>query len=599
MSPRLVILALSCALLAACASGGGQPPVADSAQPPIEPAPTEAEPPEPEEVPERAFPDDSLHALLVAEFALRRRDYQLALDTYVEQAPLLRDKAVSAHTTHLAQFMQREAEALEAVTLWVELEPDNVEANNTLATLLVRQGKTVEALPHMAFAQRQGAEVKFPVLLTGFGKLDPARQSQLVEGINELSLEFPDNTQLLLTQALINAEFQQFDAALAKLDRLLALQPTQEQALILEARILMTRGDKEPFNRLEQVLEDNPGDKALRLQYARLLTTSDMPAARQQFEILSAQSPRDGDLLLSLALINREIGDNLEAKAYLRQMLDLQQRVDEAHYYLGRVAEDDQDTMGALFNYKQVGEGRQFLAANSRIGTILINDGELDESHQWFDQVRQKHPQRSEQLYGLEVELLTRLGHPDVAMGILNAALQQFPDSSALRYARSMLGEQMDNLSLMESDLRAILQQDPDNATALNALGYTLADRTQRLDEAEQLITRALALQPDEPAILDSMGWVLFRQGKYEEALVYLKRAYAVFPDPEVAAHLGEAMWMAGDRDGATAVLRGAMLKTPDSEILLDTIERLGMDPATFAPFSAPRPDMSPAGNDA
>jgi tetratricopeptide (TPR) repeat protein len=196
------------------------------------------------------------------------------------------------------------------------------------------------------------------------------------------------------------------------------------------------------------------------------------------------------------------------------------------------------------------------------------------------------------------VELLTRLGHPEVAMDILNDALRQFPDSSALRYARSMLGEQMDNLSLMESDLRAILEQDPDNATALNALGYTLADRTQRLDEAEELITRALALQPNEPAILDSMGWVLFRQGKYEESLGYLKRAYAVFPDPEVAAHLGEAMWMAGDREGATAVLRGAMLKTPDSEILLDTLNRLGMDPATFAPFNAPRPEMTPVGSD-
>ena len=140
-----------------------------------------------------------------------------------------------------------------------------------------------------------------------------------------------------------------------------------------------------------------------------------------------------------------------------------------------------------------------------------------------------------------------------------------------------MLGEQQDDLELMESDLRNIIERDPDNATALNALGYTLANRTDRYDEAYDLIARALELQPDEPAILDSMGWILYRKGNYTEALDYLTRAYAVFPDPEVAAHLGEVMWVSGDTEGATRIWQGALMKDPDHKVLVSTLERLGV----------------------
>ena len=328
---------------------------------------------------------------------------------------------------------------------------------------------------------------------------------------------------------------------------------------------------------MQQALQDNPEDKRLRLQYARLLTTSDLAAAREQFEILSAQSPRDGDLLLSLALINREIGDDLAAKAYLGQMLALEQRVDEAHYYLGRIAENEGDAQSALSHYRQVEEGREYLQANSRIGHILIAAGQLEKNHAWFNQQRAEKPLGREQLYGLEADLLIQAGATTEAMQVLNQALAEIPETTSLLYARSMLAEQQDDLVQMEADLRAIIANEPDNSTALNALGYSLANRTERYDEALALISQALALEPDEPAILDSMGWVLYRKGRYEEALDYLTRAYAEFPDPEVAAHLGEVLWVNGDTDAATQVWQGALLKDPNHKILLSTLERLGI----------------------
>lgn len=569
---RLLTIAFASALLSACAGQAPAPTPVSTVEPATAtPAPTAAA------VPERSFPADSIYPLLVAEFALRRRAYDVALDNYLEQSERLRDAGVSAHTTHLTQFMQREAEALQAVQLWVELEPDNVEANNTLSNLLVRQGKSLEALPHMALVQRNGVEANFPSLLAGLDQLDDQQRAQLVQGINELAVEFPDNQQILLTQALIHAEFKQYQEALDKLEKLFAIEPYNNKAVVLEAKVLLASGSKKPYQRIERALEQEPENKTLRLQYARMLTVHDMAAARTQFEILSAQSPRDGDLLLSLALINREVGDDIAAKAYLRQLLALEQRINEAHYYLGRIAEDDGELQTALTEYRQVEEGREYISANSHIGQILVKAGQAEQAHAWFQQQRNANPARREQLYALEADILTKAGQNEAAMAVLNEALVSYPDSATLRYARSMLGEQADNLELMESDLRAIIARDPNNATALNALGYTLANRTERYDEAYELISKAHALQPEEPAILDSMGWVLYRKGQYAEAVDYLTRAYAAFPDPEVAAHLGEVLWVSGDTGAATAIWRTALAKDPDHEILLATLKRFGM----------------------
>lgn len=568
---RLLLIGIAYGLLLACASPS---PVAN-------PAATAAAAASPEtsavevKIPERPFPEDSIYPLLLAEFALRRREYDVALEQYLAQAPQLRDAGVSAHTTHLAQFMSREQAALEAVQLWIELEPDNIEANNTLAILLIRQGRAAEALPRMALLAGKGEQVNFPALLSGFKDLNPQQRDALVQGINKLAIEYPENVQLLLTQSMVLAELEQFDRSLNTLEQLFKLEPNQPQAALLEARILLAQSSPQPFSRLERVLAENPQDTQMRLQYARLLTATDMKAAQTQFEILSAQSPRDGELLLSLALINRETGDNEAAKSYLRQLLALEQHVDEAHYYLGRIAEDDGDTTAALYEYKQVEDGREMLVATSRGSVILIDEGRLDENRAWFDDLRSQQPERAEQLYSIEVDLLTRAGELDSASEVLAEALAKLPDSSGLRYARAMLAEQQGDLAQMERDLRAIIALEPDNSTALNALGYTLTNRTQRHEEGYALISKALALQPDEPAILDSMGWALYRMNRLEEALDYLTRAYAAFPDPEVAAHLGEVLWVSGDTENAMLVWQGALLKDPANAVLQETLQRL------------------------
>ena len=268
-------------------------------------------------------------------------------------------------------------------------------------------------------------------------------------------------------------------------------------------------------------------------------------------------------------------------------MLELGKRTSEANYYLGVIAEDSREYNVAVSHFQRVSDGRHYMAANQRLGQILVDAGQFEEGGAWFDAQRQAVPGRAEQLFGLEAELLGSSGYQQGSRKVLDRGIAAFPDSTSLRYARAMLGEQQGDLGLMERDLRAILARDPENATALNALGYTLANRTDRYDEAYQLISRAHELDPNEPAILDSMGWVLYRLGRYEESLQYLQRAYALFPDPEVAAHLGEVLWAMGETDRATSVWQGALLQSPGHEIVMDTLDRLGVEDIELVPVSS------------
>lgn len=581
-APRALVLLLSLALIGGCASSGqitATDSGADDAAVATSAANTTvpAEPPE-APVPERPIPDASVYPLLLAEFALRRRDFDTALDTYLEQADVLRDPVVSAHATHLAQYMQREREAFRAVRLWVELEPDNVEANGTLATLLARQGRNREALPHLAVVARAGEEARFPVLLNRFKALPPQEQARLDADVQALlDDDLGTDVSLLLTHALMAEEAGKPELVKQRLVPVFAQEPFQQQALILEAKLLLAEGADNPLAHMEQALKKDPSRTELRLQYARLLASRDMNAARKQFEILSAEAPGNTDLLFSLALINHELEDAVAAKAYLRQVIQLGDRSDEAYFFLGQIARSENQPDDAIELFQQVGDGQDLIKATINIAQIQLAAGREQELGDYLARLRESYPPRREQLFALEANLYSETGRNDRGLDILNRAIDEFPESDNLRYARSVLHERDDNIAAAEIDLRAIIARDPQNATALNALGYTLANRTDRFDEARELIEKALSIEPNEPAILDSMGWVLYRQGELDDAVKYLTRAYASFPDAEVAAHLGEVMWVSGDTSGAMTVFRGALRGDPQHSVLNETLNRLGI----------------------
>lgn len=573
-------LAAGLVLLGGCASTDPMADAATSAAGEQMAAASEAvvsEPPPPP-APERPIPEASVYPLLLAEFALRRRDFDTALSTYLEQADELQDPGVSAHATHLAQYLQREREAFRAVRLWVALEPGNVEANGTLATLLARQGRNREALPYLATVARAGEKAKFPVLLNRYKALQPADQLGLDSDAQALlDDDLGDDVSLRLTHALMAEERGDAATTRARLEPVFALEPYQRQALILEAKLNLAQGMDAPFVHMEEALDIDPTRTELRLQYARLLASQDMAAARQQFEILSAEAPHNADLLFSLALISHELEDNDAAKGYLQQVLALNQRTDEAYLFLGQIARGEGDLDEAIQLFQQVGDGADLMKATISIAQIQVAEDRDQELADYMDRLRQSYPLRKEQLYALEANIYNETDRDKRGLALLNRAIDEFPTSDNLRYARSVAHEQAGNLAAAETDLRDIIERDPDNATALNALGYTLANRTDRYDEAKALIEKALALSPNEPSILDSMGWVLYRQGDLENAKQYLTRAYAAFPDPEVAAHLGEVLWAIGNTTGAMTVWRNALQEDPQHAVLNETLTRLGI----------------------
>ena len=264
------------------------------------------------------------------------------------------------------------------------------------------------------------------------------------------------------------------------------------------------------------------------------------------------------------------------AVKYLDRMVRWNRRSDEAHYYLGDIAERRNDYAKAIREYKQVSAGYTFLSSQARIVNLLADQGRIDDARLHLERVRAENPQPQvyQQVMMLEAQLLVERGHTEDAMALMNEALAASPENVRLLYYRAMTGERMGRMDILEEDLRQIIEIDPDNADALNALGYTLTDKTDRHEEAKALIERALALRPDEPAFIDSMGWVLYRLGNLDEAETYLRRALDLFKNDEVAAHLGEVLWMLGRELEAREVWQEALELAPDSDILKGVIDR-------------------------
>ena len=543
-------------------------------QAPIQP--TVEEEPEAVEIPVRPFPGDSFHDLLVAEFAVRRQDYQSALKNYLEQARKTRDKNVSARATRLAKFLKAEQATLDSARLWVELEPGNLEAHFTVATQFSKLQKPLLALPHMEIVLKGNGKVNYVMVAAASAKISKAEQQQVSSSIDKLLLEHPANDQLLTAKAMLLQQASDFEQALPIIQSALQANKDNYHAIMTEARILQQLDRKnEAFIRIEQSLQDKPDNRRLRLQYARMLITHDIDKAKAQFEKLLTNSPDDEDLLLTLALIYKETGDLETSQELFSQLLSSERYRPQAHINLGQMAEQNEQWKTALSHYQQVPYGKLFLAAIKRIALIYQQQGELIKARTYLASLQQEYPDLALRLTVLESELLMAMEYFQAGYDLLSEALLSFPNNNTLLYARSLFSDKLRNLDTLEQDLRAMLANNPDNALALNALGYSLTNLSTRYEEAKQLISKALTLKPNDPAIKDSLGWAEYRLGHLDKALTLLQEAYRSFPDHEVAAHLGEVLWKLGRTEEAKKIWAQGLESRPDSPVIKETMQRL------------------------
>lgn len=524
----------------------------------------------------RPFPDDSFHDLLVAEFAVRRQQYDLALGHYMQQSVETRDAGVAARATRLAQFLQADNASLDAALLWADIEPNNLEAQYTTATMLARKNQPLEALPYMISVMDSGGKTNFPAIAASALTLDSDTRAQLEQAYNTLLHKHPNDPQLLTSKALLEQQRGDTDSALTSIRKAIHHDQDNLQAVIIEVRLLQQlKRSEEALIHLKSALDKHPKNRRLQLQYARLLMAKDIELARLQFEKLLLSTPNDTDLLLSLALINKETNREEQAKQYLQQLLATGKRNNETHYYLAQLAEAQGDWPLAIKHYQAIPVSNDYVAATKRIAELYLKMANPEKARHHLHTSRQQHPQFSLRLYLLESELLMKTQRFDNSITLLNEALLAHPRQPNLLYLRAMVFEKQARYSAMEQDLREIISIDPDNVIALNALGYTLADKGEKLDEAKQMIERALSLKPNDPAILDSLGWVEFRRGELSAALTHLEQAFKAFPDPEVAAHLGEVLWFSQQRERARVLWQDMLEQYPNSIPLLETMKRL------------------------
>ena len=523
-----------------------------------------------------SFSEETLFSLLSAELAGQRNRLDIALDNYVTQAINTQDPGVAERAFRIAEYLGADQAALDTSLIWARNAPDDLEAQRAAAIQLARNGRYDDSMAYMEKVLQAKGDTHFDFLALSALETDADTRAGLQNSFDRLLIKHPDNDQLIFGKALL----MQQDGDAAGALKLLEKNPPHDGELapiLLRARLLqsLNRGD-EALPLLQKTIRQYPDDKRLGLTYARTLVEQNrIPEAKTQFVSLVQQYPEDDELRFSLALVCLEGKQWDEAEGYLQALIDRDSHVDSAHLNLGRIAEERNDPQGALIEYALVGPGNDYLPAQLRQADILISHGRGAEASQKLAAARDAQPDYAIQLYLIEAETLSANNQTDRAWNVLQQAVKQYPDDLNLLYSRAMLAEKRNDLQQMERDLRAIIQREPDNAMALNALGYTLSDRTTRYAEAKVLIQQAYDLNPDDPAVLDSLGWVNFRLGNLGEAERLLRQALERFPDQEVAAHLGEVLWANGKQREAKTVWATFLKDNPDSPILRKTVLRL------------------------
>ena len=531
------------------------------------------------ELPGIELNQDLLFQLLTAEFAVKRGYYDVALEAYLQLAAATRDPRLAQKATRVAIFSRDDVRALEAAKLWVELESNNLEARQAITAAYIRNGNPDAALEHMESVLSLSSadpDQAFMILASLLSREQDLKTALLV--MDRFIEQRQDNPAALFAYTHLAVRAGELDNAQDTIQRVLKLKPDWVNAVVLRARILQLQNkQQQAAEYLASAVKKFPKDLSLRMTYARLLVdTQRYEEAVSQYEIAAQQSPEGGEVLFTLGLLSMQLNRLEDAERYLNRVKQLNVRGNDVSFYLGRIEEVKENPQKALEYYSSVSGGENYFEARIRIAVLIAHLGDMAEGRGLLQSLQTQFPSEKERLVLIEGDMLREAEFYDEAMAIYNSALVDLPGSKGILYARAIAAEKLDRLDILEQDLTAILKQDPDNVDALNALGYTLADRTNRYDEAYGYIKRALELKSQDNAILDSMGWVLYRLGQYTEAVKYLRQSLELLADSEVAAHLGEVLWIMGDQKDAREIWEQALKLSPGDKVLLEVMERFG-----------------------
>jgi len=404
---------------------------------------------------------------------------------------------------------------------------------------------------------------------------EPSRWLAVTERV---AAHFNGNAWAQLSAGWLAYRAGQIDRAQAALDRALILKPGWEEVALLKFSHLREGSDNEAVAAFaDEFLERYPDRVRLRLAYGRLLAEwNDNVSALEQFEKLLAHDPQNLDALYAAGILSQGLVLWDEAKSHFEVLLEHYPQEDRARLYLGQILSEQGEYDEALDLLREIAAADFYFDVQMRIGFVLSDAGRHTEALEHLADVTPKSQDEQVRIYLAREQVLRDSGQAESALELLSAALIDIPDHPDLLYARGLVTAIMDRVEEHEQDMRRLIEIDPDNAHAYNALGYTLADKTDRLAEALELIEKALALLPGDPFILDSLGWVHYRRGDLDLALEYLQLAMDQRPDAEIAAHLGEVLWQLGNKEQAIAAWQDGSQTDPDNPVLKDTMRKYG-----------------------
>lgn len=545
---------------------------------PLKVVPSKVLPPSNDVSPEQVF-----YQMLLAEIAGQRGQLGLASEGMLDLARKTRDARVARRAAELA-FQARQTElAQQALVLWLSIEPDSTMARQALGVLAGVQGDFAKLSTTLQewFHDHVNAPTLFMQLVPLLQRVNERQAArELVERLAASYQDLPEARFAVASAAYVSGDMA---TARAKIEEALNMNPAFDRAAIVKAEFLRSSNSETAADDaaawLESYLKANPNSARVRVVYARQLAANKaLLTAREEFRRAARDLPGEAEPVFASGLISLQIEDFTAAEAELKRVLDLSPRDRNPVFFnLGLAAEGRKDVEAALLWFRQVSEGNYLVAAKRKIaGHLTRRDGiKAGRAYLKAEVEDADNAEVRTQLILAEVQLLREAKAWQEAHDLLTEALRAQPQSVELRYDRAMIADKLGRFDDLEADLRLLLTIKPDHAHALNALGYSLAERGIRLAEAEQLIRKAITHAPDDGYIIDSLGWVQFKLGRAEEALQTLQRAYRLKQDPEIAAHLGEVMWSLGKREEARMLWQRALLEAPDNPALQGTIKRL------------------------
>lgn len=522
------------------------------------------------------MPSAQLKQLLEAEFAIRARNLKVGLEKLQAASLAIADPDIARRALQLAQFLRDTEATLTMAQRLSDLAPEDGAAATFAAALLIERGEIVTALPYAKRAFASSSDINPAALLNGF-KDQPRETQVLIRGlITDLSAAYPNEPRTVFAQALLAWREGKIEEADQILQELFALEPYHERGTLLITEIRLRTDESVAFDYLLEAIEAT-NSSLLRYQYARFLMGKQrLTDAKKQFDALVEIAPENTDYAMGAALLDLELDQPSAALVILDRVISMEQRLNEANLYRGIALSRLGDRSGALESFKQVGPSPNLTTALREASAILVDERSPQAINAFFEAHRESYPDAREINFIFHAETLTSIDASQ-AIDVLSLGVEAVPNSTRMLYARANLLERAGRFDAAESDYRSVLELSPGDAGALNALGYALTNNTERFSEAAELLEEAIAKDPRNPAIIDSLGWVYFKLGKNRQAEVLLKEAYQQYPDPEVAAHLIELLWSVGREIEARDLMTAQLKTSPNNTLLIDTAMRLAI----------------------